>query len=126
MKHTPEPWGKEDFQIFPFTDITQRGLQIEDFARSVACVNACAGMDDPETVIRWMKSIPVGKDYGPDLSSLLKEMEKLKAERDEIMLCLKQLMSIVDIHSSATDNDFAWAEMGYARKIISKMKGINP
>jgi hypothetical protein len=57
MKHTPEPWSKEDFQRFAFTDITQRGLQIEDFARSVACVNACAGMDDPAAEIERLKAI---------------------------------------------------------------------
>jgi hypothetical protein len=117
MKHTPEPWGQylnhiTDSDGWTMGDLHfgQRfeGISVKfdaeaNAARIVACVNACAGMDDPAA-----------------------EIERLRAEREEIMFCLKELMSIVDIHGSATDNDFAWAEMGYARKIISKVKGTNP
>ncbi len=32
---------------------------------------------------------------------------------------LKELMSIVKIHSEATDNDFAWAEMEEAERVLN-------
>jgi hypothetical protein len=135
MKHTPEPWElKQQYSADSngscIYKITKQGdywpiipecSTGENFARIVACVNACAGMDDPELVIRWMKSIPVGKDYGPDLISLLKEMEKLKAQRDELLKSLELFTLLNPNHY----RDIAGL-INKAVEVVSKTKGINP
>jgi hypothetical protein len=36
----------------------------------------------------------------------------------EIEKALRELMSIVRIHSDATDENFAWAEMQYAEEVL--------
>ena len=38
---------------------------------------------------------------------------------------LIQLGTIVKIHSKATKNNFAWAEMEYAREVIEKATGMS-
>lgn len=35
-----------------------------------------------------------------------------------LKMALKDLVSIVEIHSNATDNNFAWAELDEARKAL--------
>jgi hypothetical protein len=41
-----------------------------------------------------------------------------KKELDMLVESLKELMSIVKIHSDNMDNDFAWAEMSEAHRTI--------
>ena len=110
MKNTPEPWSKEDFQRFPFTDITQRGLQIEDFARSVACVNACAGMDDPAA----------------DIERLRAESEALKVLKDNAMDLLSKGLD----PRITKDANFRLEVTEAARKVFNYLwldkKGTNP
>lgn len=55
-KHTPEPW---DSDTHPMTQVTPHPdcdggwiLDVDDILRARACVNACAGMDDPVHGIR--------------------------------------------------------------------------
>ena len=47
----------------------------------------------------------------------------LIAAAPELYEALKELASIVEIHSECTDNNFAWAEMIEARAIIAKAQG---
>jgi hypothetical protein len=118
MKHTPEPWEWNTHGVQPATNFKQ--VRFDDYQRARRCVNACAGMDDPETVIGLMKSIPVGKDYGPDLSSLFKEMEKLKAQREELLEALEMAAAVM------TACDAPKSPQRQVRELIAKMKGTNP
>lgn len=43
-KHTPEPWPVDAHKL-PVRDTVV--LYKQDYARAVACVNACAGIEDP-------------------------------------------------------------------------------
>ena len=45
---------------------------------------------------------------------------KLIAAAPELLEALKQMVSIVVIHSNATGNNFAWAELDEARAAIAK------
>ena len=69
-KHTPEPWaiaGKNKvrldcaYLIRPVDDknyeygATLAATNHEDSIRIVSCVNACAGMEDPEKEIAWLR-----------------------------------------------------------------------
>lgn len=52
-KHTPEPWSETPNiidQVGTYPCYTP--MSLEDYKRSAHCVNACAGMDDPEARIR--------------------------------------------------------------------------
>lgn len=49
--------------------------------------------------------------------------EALMGEHGKLVEALKELMSIVKIHSEGTNNNFAWAEMDHAKQILSI---INP
>lgn len=48
---------------------------------------------------------------------------KLIAAAPNLLEALEELMSIVNIHSKGTNNNFAWAEMDFAQKAINKAKG---
>jgi hypothetical protein len=109
MKHTPEPWSKEDFQRFPFTDITQRGLQIEDFAHSVACVNACAGMGFEEI-----------EDVGNTYRRLVAETLRAEAQRDELLEALEMAAAVMTACDAPEEAQLQ------VRELIAKMKGTNP
>lgn len=53
MQHTPEPWVKDNFDILgPKGETLLVGMHRDergslDLKRAVACVNACAGIEDP-------------------------------------------------------------------------------
>ena len=47
----------------------------------------------------------------------------IEQQRDELLAALKQMVSIVAIHSRATKNNFAWAEMDEANAAIAKAGG---
>lgn len=44
-----------------------------------------------------------------------------KQQIDRLVESLKELMSIVQIHSNNTDNNFAWAEMSEAEKTLRSL-----
>ena len=56
-EHTPEPWEKDDFERFPFTDIVTRGLHYNDFNHAVNCVNSCAAIEHPEKIYRCLTMV---------------------------------------------------------------------
>lgn len=63
-KHTPEPWKITDpdqnglYGVWSFDGrhCIAEGLYLEDARRIVACVNACAGMADPENEILSLRA----------------------------------------------------------------------
>ncbi|MBS1143399.1 MAG: hypothetical protein H6R14_805 [Proteobacteria bacterium] len=59
MSHTKEPWsyGEDNDGWYVEKDGVQiaHGLSEQDARRIVACVNACAGMDDPEGKLSEMR-----------------------------------------------------------------------
>jgi hypothetical protein len=66
-------------------------------ARIVACVNACAGMDDPAV-----------------------EIERLRAERTELLEALQMATAVM------TACDAPKVSQKTVREVIAKMKGTNP
>lgn len=62
-KHTPEPWHTEGAHIEPafldrdghiarcYADVGSADLDRANAARAVACVNACAGIEDPAAAL---------------------------------------------------------------------------
>jgi hypothetical protein len=72
MKHTPEPWAISS--IDPFLIVDRHGndvaaaLSMYSAARIVACVNACKGMENPETVIKGLREA---------VKTALKEFKKI-------------------------------------------------
>ena len=99
FKHTPEPWkfvedGNADiYHIFEserwIVTLLLNGemptpKQLELMRRIVACVNACAGIDHPEEVIRAMRAVKA-----EDLSA--EAIGKLKQERDELRSALQKV-----------------------------------
>ena len=49
----------------------------------------------------------------------LKRNENMKME-EELKEALKELLSIVKMHSKATDNNFAWAEVECAEEVLAR------
>lgn len=56
-KHTPEPWHKPELPNGEASDIKWVEMKLVDYVRAVACVNACAGMEWPESTIRAAKEV---------------------------------------------------------------------
>ena len=66
-QHTPEPWevGRNGWQVYPRPELPgtiaaaderkQPSEQVANAERIVACVNALAGIDDPETALRELR-----------------------------------------------------------------------
>lgn len=66
MKHSPEPWEIDEFKgmtlgisasdgdaVVWCSELVEEGISNQaDAHRIVECVNACAGIEDPETTIR--------------------------------------------------------------------------
>lgn len=100
-KHTPEPWDDFAFEIYDaekniiadcgYSDDVWGKTQCKaNAARIVACVNACAGIEDPEATIPALNDLA---DKAIELTAdvNIKEMviNQLKAERDELIRILK-------------------------------------
>jgi hypothetical protein len=116
--HTPLNYSETTGKIYDIDNMVVAIPVREDVGKHiVSCVNACAGFSDPELVIRWMKSVTVKDGYMPDFGTVLKEIEQLKAERDEMLAVLKSFPGFTD---DATVGD-PWAEN--MRKVIAKVKG---
>ncbi len=77
----------------------------ENARRLAACWNACEGLHT--------ESLERNKPLGDQLVDAINQ-------RDELLEALKQMVSIVVIHSNATGNNFAWAELDEARAAIAK------
>jgi len=92
--HTPEPWHTFAFEVYNENEqiIADCGLS-EDYwekdgcqanaARIVACVNACAGMEDPAARISQMA-------YEADKAK--EERNKAEAQRDDL---IKQRVDLI-------------------------------
>lgn len=48
---------------------------------------------------------------------------RLMAAAPDLLDALQEMIAIVEIHSEATDNDFAWAELAFAYAAIKKALG---
>ena len=107
MSHTPEPWYKNQFNIkSPITVQSNTGEWVckvssegnwaqqshktekANAARIVACVNACAGMDDPAAEIDALKAANQGVLSIPDVSKIL-HLENLVGIQDTEIAALK-------------------------------------
>ena len=51
---------------------------------------------------------------------LSKEDKTLEKQSSELLKALEELVCITKIHSKATKNNFAWAELEFAEQIIDK------
>lgn len=54
---------------------------------------------------------------------LERKLEHAEKQQGELLAALKELVSIVRIHTNATGNNFAWAEMDEAKAVIASVKG---
>lgn len=88
QKHTPEPWCNP-YGTVVILGNNEGGFDISgcpsakaNAARIVACVNACAGLDDPQAAIELMKA-----DH---LRAL-----KAEAQRDELLAALRAASVII-------------------------------
>jgi hypothetical protein len=121
-KHTPEPWNYNDDMQFSKLHEGAIILKREDAIHAFKCVNACVGFSDPELVIRWMKSVTVKDGYMPDFGAVLKEMEQLKAERDELLAALEDIAQLHPKDSAGRVACFAIARKK-ALETLDKLKG---
>ena len=55
-----------------------------------------------------------------DYNELLASNAELEASNARMRDALVELISIVEIHSKGTDNNFAWAELEYAREVMTE------
>ena len=56
------------------------------------------------------------------INLLERKLEHAENQRGELLAALKELVSIVRIHTNATGNNFAWAEMDEAKAVIASVK----
>jgi hypothetical protein len=82
-----------------------------DLERAVKCIEACAGMDDPQVAINQMA-------YERDKAK--QERNKAEAQRDELLEALKMAAAVM------TACDAPEVSQKTVRELIAKMKGINP
>lgn len=68
----------------------------------------------------------MGIDARSEIETLQAQLEQERERVVELVKGLKELGSIVRIHSKATDDNFAWAEMEYAEMLLTThTKGDN-
>lgn len=63
------------------------------------------------------------KDVQEDLKRYQGEIDALEEINKGLVVALKELAMIVEIHSGATNNKFAWAEMEQAEEALVRAKG---
>lgn len=128
-QHTPEPWsyGEDNDGWYVSVGDTQiaYGLSEENACHIVACVDACAGIVNPDIKIPKLQEA---------LIEAVEQLQKAEQQRDElqkrcdnqhdaiyeIIDAAGELVSIVKIHSQATNNNFAWAELQNLEEAIAK------
>ena len=59
-----------------------------------------------------------------DVFNYVTELEKKAEMFDEMVGALNELTSIIKIHSEATKNTFAWAEVDHAKVILERAKKL--
>lgn len=128
-KHTPEPWQRG---ITHELHASQYELTIYDFERAVACVNHCKGATNEELDARSHEDLMhIIENEARDNGVLEHEIERLKAERDDLM----QALEFADIEIEAmfktpasVEQDIAYIKQvqGDIRKAIQKAKGGKP
>jgi hypothetical protein len=125
MKHTPEPWEFKDTEmkitgagdwfglqvianVSPKMSFTKgMGTQCANAARIVACVNACAGMDDPQVAINQMAY----------------ERDKAKQERNKAENQCEELLEALEMAAAVmTACDAPEVSQKTVREVITKMK----
>jgi hypothetical protein len=134
MKHTPEPWQFKDtemkitgtgdlFCLQVIANVTPKmdfakgmGTQCANAARIVACVNACAGMDDPA---KYMEGVTILEKTYHDLQA---EKAILRNERDELLAALENLIAWANIKDGSPSQQLR----DDAMTAITKAKGVNP
>jgi hypothetical protein len=97
MKHTKEPWQFKDTEmkitgtgdlfflqvianVSPKMDYTKgMGTQHANAARIVACVNACAGMDDPAAEIERLRDME--KNIAPILQTVRSLAQQISGDK---------------------------------------------
>lgn len=84
----------------------------------------------PADIGDW-KYVSIGEKQSPSVCKVygsndetLEANARLIACCPEMLEALIELISIVKIHSEATKNNFAWAEVDYAKEIIGKATGM--
>jgi len=103
-KHTPEPWNTKTFPVIEKFRTTEFVPEYYDmdylschvlpksaFARAVTCVNACAGVHDPQELIT-----------GADIA--LRENHELKSQRDKYYTMLGDAIAAVRQYESMARN----------------------
>lgn len=66
--------------------------------------------------------ININRGMKKKIETLEKENAELKAHVSELVGEVESLISIIDIHSKATGNNFAWAEVECAKETLAKSK----
>lgn len=105
IQHTPEPWKVETRYSIGLaitdqheeTNICSTGayhgyshIQQANAKRIVECVNACAGIDNPHTFIKFAKqTLDSGALHN---AAYAREIEQLRAERDELIELAKEAL----------------------------------
>lgn len=70
------------------------------------------------------KVVAFAVDYSDrPFAELNTDHENLIVESPNLLKALKELIQIVEIHSEATGNNFAWAELDVARSVVAKVEG---
>jgi hypothetical protein len=95
MKHTTEPWEHEVLEVYSKERLVADCGHIEgdpenisNASRIVACVNALAGIEEPEQWVAMAKSHIDASEAQAD------QNQRLKAERDNLYVALKELVEL--------------------------------
>jgi hypothetical protein len=95
MSHTPSPWSIS-------RNTTHTG--------TICTVHHCEGND-------W---VDIWSPKWSENEEMQEANARLIAHSPDLLMALKELVSIVNIHQRATNNNFAWAELEYAEEVIAK------
>ena len=77
-KHTPEPWP-EPMAEYSTTPITKT-ISLSDYLRARACVNALAGVVEPEKYITMLKRDAIYVDDPEGVAMIEDELKQLRAD----------------------------------------------
>lgn len=138
--HTPEPWAYENGYIIqqdggeygyqiahvkhPYSDFPDDEIEA-NAARIVACVNACAGMGDPEATINGMRyELDRFRTGISDAEN--REILELKADRDELLLALFDALKSTYYYSDETQRTIDKFEAEYDQIIKLKANETPP
>lgn len=106
-KHTPEPWTIEnETQVCnDFYELANVN-EIADAARIVTCVNALAGIDDPERWVEMTKEKILELNMAQvQLSTVTKERDELLAEVRRLTESMRRINAPREINFNAIKNN---------------------